>query len=128
MSGGNWRCSSPGTRCQRGAGGIWEPRVCRIAGWKRAIREPGRLQSPDPCLQGAREFRSDFSHRRLYPLCDQGESRTTPLYVDHQSVNGEPHPLISVPVAYFPAWVVNSPDGRQALSDYMSRFPSRPVL
>lgn len=60
---------------------------------------------------------------RLYPLCDRGESRTTPLYVDYQSLYGKPHPLISVPVAYFPAWVVNSPDGRQALSDYMSRFP-----
>jgi hypothetical protein len=37
--GGNWRClSSPSTRCQRGVGGIWQPRVRRIAAWTGTIR------------------------------------------------------------------------------------------
>jgi len=39
---------------------------------------------------------------RLAPLDDAGTSRRTPLYVDHQVVDPDPHPLVSVPVAYFP--------------------------
>jgi hypothetical protein len=60
---------------------------------------------------------------RLHPLCDCGESRTTPLYVDHRSTFDEAHTLINVPVAHFPAWVVNSPDCRKALAAYLTRFP-----
>ena len=60
---------------------------------------------------------------RLYPLRDPGGSRRTPLYVDHLSLYAEPHPLISVLVAYFPPWVVTSPDGSKALAAYMSGFP-----
>ena len=60
---------------------------------------------------------------RLSPLGDASGPRTTPLYVDHRSVCPEPHPLISVPVAYFPPRVVNSPDGSKALAVYMRGFP-----
>jgi len=75
--------------------------------------QPVMLSDVWDCLPG----------NRLYPLRDPGGSRTTPLYVDHRSLYAEPHPLISVPVAYFPPWVVNSPDGSKALATYMSGFP-----
>jgi hypothetical protein len=39
---------------------------------------------------------------RPAPLGDDGMSRRTPLYLDHQVLHPDPHPLVSVPVAYFP--------------------------
>jgi hypothetical protein len=59
---------------------------------------------------------------RLTPLTDD-ESRRCPLLVDTQRMHGEPHPLASVPVLYFPPWVVDSPHGRQSLVEYLEAFP-----
>lgn len=59
---------------------------------------------------------------RVAPLRDTGTSRRTPLYVAHLSLNREPHPLASAPVAYFPPWVVSSPEGGQTLVDYLAAF------
>ena len=53
--------------------------------------QPVTLSDVWDCLPG----------NRLYPLSDLSGSRTTPLYVNHRSLYAEPHPLISVPVAYF---------------------------
>jgi hypothetical protein len=63
---------------------------------------------------------------RLAPLDDAGTSRRTPLYVDHQVVHPDPHPLVSVPVAYFPPWVISAADGRTALASYLEAFPDAP--
>jgi hypothetical protein len=38
-------------------------------------------------------------------------------------MHGEPHPLATVPVMYFPPWVVDSPHGRQSLREYLAAFP-----
>ncbi|MFI1259259.1 YaaC family protein [Streptomyces netropsis] len=48
--------------------------------------------------------------------------RVTPLFADHESVYGEDHPLVSVPVCDLPAHVLDAGD-RLALDDYLSAFP-----
>lgn len=59
---------------------------------------------------------------RLTPLEDTGKARRTPLYLDHEALNPDPHPLVSVPVAYFPPWVISAADGR-VLASYLAAFP-----
>ena len=60
---------------------------------------------------------------RLTPIGEDSPSRRTPLYVDHYHAFTDPHPLVSVPVAYFPPWVVSSEDKRSALTEYLAPFP-----
>jgi hypothetical protein len=61
---------------------------------------------------------------RLAPLADEDDkSRRCPLLVDTTRMHGEPHPLATVPVMYFPPWVVNTPDRRQSLTRYLAAFP-----
>jgi hypothetical protein len=62
---------------------------------------------------------------RLTPLDDAGESRRTPLYLDHEVLDPGPHPLVSVPVAYFPPWLISAADG-WALDSYLRAFPDAP--
>lgn len=61
---------------------------------------------------------------RLAPLEDAGEARRTPLFIDHRFLDREPHPLVSVTVAYFPPWVVKAADGHAALAAYLESFPT----
>lgn len=46
-----------------------------------------------------------------------------PLWVVPPDEFIEPHPLVSVPVVYFPPWVVTSPEGHTSLLDYLASFP-----
>ena len=62
---------------------------------------------------------------RLTPLDDAGRSRRTPLYLDHEALDPDQHPLVSVPVAYFPPWVIGAGDGR-TLDSYLQAFPDAP--
>jgi hypothetical protein len=62
---------------------------------------------------------------RLTPLDDAGRSRRTPLYLDHEALDPDQHPLVSVPVAYFPPWVISAGDGR-TLDSYLQAFPDAP--
>ena len=62
---------------------------------------------------------------RLTPLDDAGQSRRTPLYLDDEFLDPDPHPLASVPVAYFPPWLISAADGR-ALDSYLRAFPDAP--
>jgi hypothetical protein len=61
----------------------------------------------------------------LTSLDDTSKSRRTPLYLDHEALDPDPHPLASVPVAYFPPWLVSAADGR-ALDSYLRAFPDAP--
>jgi hypothetical protein len=63
---------------------------------------------------------------RFSPLDDAGVSRRTPLLVDHQFTDPEPHPLVSVAVIYFPPWVATA-DGSAALDSYLKAFPDMPA-
>jgi len=130
LTGDRWELAGHGIRCDaatlRGPLPDIRLEVGKAGGKTSFVRVSELLGSspwdgPDPVRLS--EVWDCLPDNRLHPLRDLGESRTTPLYVDHQSLYDEPHPLISVPVAYFPAWVMNSPDGRQALTAYMSRFP-----
>jgi hypothetical protein len=60
---------------------------------------------------------------RLVPLNDRDQSRRGPLLVVPPDQFIEPHPLVSVPVVYFPSWVVASPEGRTNLLGYLESFP-----
>lgn len=60
---------------------------------------------------------------RLVPLCEQGESRRTPLYAEYRDLFSEPHPLVHVPVVGFPSWVMNATDTQKILANYMASFP-----
>ena len=79
---------------------------------------------PDSITLGA--LWDSLPESRLSPLDDTGPARRTPLLVDHQFVDPEPHPLVSVTVAYFPPWVVSAGDGRKALDSYLKAFPDAP--
>jgi len=62
---------------------------------------------------------------RLTPIGVDDRSRRTPLYVAdyHVSDDDDPHPLVSVPVAYFPPWVIDASDGHRAMVEYLNEFP-----
>ena len=62
---------------------------------------------------------------RLTPLDDTGRSRRTPLYLAHEALDSGRHPLVSVPVVYFPPWLINAPDS-PALDSYLHAFPDAP--
>lgn len=62
---------------------------------------------------------------RLTPLDDARQSRRTPLYLDDEFLDPDPHPLASVPVAYFPPWLTSAAGGR-ALDSYLRAFPDAP--
>jgi hypothetical protein len=59
---------------------------------------------------------------RGWPLRDD-RTRRTPLYVDGRNLYPDEHPLLSVPVCYFPPWLVNSVQGSADLVEYMAAFP-----
>lgn len=56
------------------------------------------------------------------PLLDKGRMRRTPLWIEHRDLYSERHPLASVPVVGFPPWVIEAPNGRDALDDYLKSF------
>jgi hypothetical protein len=70
-----------------------------------------------------RQFWDAIPGNRDNSLVDD-DSRRTPLYVDHTGLYGEPHPLATVPVCYFPPWVISAEDGREALDSYLAAFPT----
>jgi hypothetical protein len=65
----------------------------------------------------------NLPENRLSPLNNGGESRRVPLFVEHRDMFVEPHPMVSVPVVYFPPWVVTSPQSRTSLANYLASFP-----
>ncbi len=132
LVGDGWELSGHGIRCDPGSLSGPLPDVQLEAakpGGKASFARLSELLG-SPLWAGPQQITlSDLwdclPDNRLHPLRDPSGSRTTPLYVDYQSLYAEPHPLISVPVAYFPPWVMNSPDPSTALAVYMSRFPAR---
>lgn len=72
-----------------------------------------------------RLLRNLLPDNRLTPLDYAGRSRRTPLYLDHEALDPDQHPLVSVPVAYFPPWVISAEDNR-ALDSYLQAFPDAP--
>jgi hypothetical protein len=44
------------------------------------------------------------------------------VWVDHTEITPDPHPLVSVPIIYFPPWLISAPDG-QVLASYLEAFP-----
>ncbi len=56
------------------------------------------------------------------PLGPDGSSRRLPLLVEHRDIDEE-RSTVSVPVVGFPAWVIQSSQGRKALNKYLSGFP-----
>jgi len=78
-----------------------------------------------PLWDGSIAFNSfwdSIPETRLSPLAED-QSRCTPLYVEETSIYGDPHPLATVPVVYFPPWLVSSDDGREDLDRYLAAFP-----
>ena len=69
-----------------------------------------------------RVFWDSIPETRLRPLVDD-QARRSPLYVDETSIYGDPHPLATVPVAYFPPWLISSDNGRKDLDRYLDAYP-----
>jgi hypothetical protein len=61
---------------------------------------------------------------RLAPIGDDDKSRRVPLYVVDGSITDDPHPLVSLPVVYFPPWVIDAADGYQAMVEYLTAYPA----
>jgi hypothetical protein len=60
---------------------------------------------------------------RLVPLEDTGKERRVPLGVGEPELFMEPHPLVSVPVVYFPPWVLASENPRASMIKYLESYP-----
>jgi len=60
---------------------------------------------------------------RLNPIGAEDRERRTPLYVAEESILDDPHSLVSVPVAYFPPWVIAATDRYEAMIEYLNAFP-----
>ncbi len=58
------------------------------------------------------------------PPDDADTSRRTPVHVDHLGVDSDPHPLVSVPVAYFPPRVTPQAAGSSP-GAWTGRSPAR---
>ncbi len=70
------------------------------------------------------ELWDNLPENRLTPLRDAGESRRTPLYIEHRSLwPPDPHPLVSAPVVYRPPWVISSTDAGATLGRYLAAYP-----
>jgi YaaC-like Protein len=78
-----------------------------------------------PLWDGSIAFRffwDSIPETRLRPLVDD-QVRRSPLYVDETSIYGDPHPLVTAPVVYFPPWLISSDNGREDLSKYLDSYP-----
>jgi YaaC-like Protein len=78
-----------------------------------------------PLWEGSIVFRifwDSIPETRLRPLVND-QARRNPLYVDETSIYGDPHPLATVPVVYFPPWLINSDNGRVDLDQYLDAYP-----
>jgi hypothetical protein len=85
-------------------------------------RGPSPLRpKPDSITLGA--LWDSLPENRLSPLDDTGAGRRTPLLADHQFVDPEPHPLVSVTVAYFPPWIVSAGTAGKRWTPTWRRFP-----
>lgn len=60
---------------------------------------------------------------RESPLVETGNTRRTPLHVAYRAINSEPHPLVSVPVDYFPPWITSATNPHEAFLEYLEAFP-----
>jgi hypothetical protein len=122
-----WRLSGHGITA-RGLDGPLAEIAVRCTGAGRSgsfVRLSELLDSPvwrDPDSVAFGSLWDCVPGNRLAPLVDD-ESRRCPLLVDTARMHGEPHPLATVPICYFPPWVVSSPDGRQRLAAYLDAFP-----
>jgi hypothetical protein len=67
-------------------------------------------------------FWDSIPENRFARIADDHDRRT-PLAVDHRSLYYE-HQLASVPVFPFPPEVISAKDGRHALEEYLSAFPT----
>lgn len=78
-----------------------------------------------PLWDGSIAFRffwDSIPETRLRPLVDD-QARRSPLYIDETSIYGDPHPLATVPVAYFPPWLISSDNRREDLDQYLDSYP-----
>ena len=61
---------------------------------------------------------------RLTPLDDRGEvAANAPFTLTKSALFIEEHPLVHVPVVFFPPWVVTSSQSRKSIADYIASFP-----
>jgi hypothetical protein len=67
-------------------------------------------------------FWDSIPETRLRPLVDD-RARRSPLWVDETSIDEDPHPLATVPVIYFPPWLINSDHGHDDLRLYLDSYP-----
>ncbi|NUK09406.1 hypothetical protein HRW18_15615 [Streptomyces lunaelactis] len=58
------------------------------------------------------------------PLQDTGTARRTPLKTVPSFISQDPHPLLSVPVDYFPSWVAEAERPQEALERYLAAYPT----
>jgi hypothetical protein len=78
-----------------------------------------------PLWDGSIAFRlfwDSIPETRLRPLVDD-QARRSPLYVDETSIYGDPHPLATVSVVYFPPWIIDSDNRREDLHQYLAAYP-----
>ena len=83
----------PGVRVQAGKGGAAPAVSCACRSCSARRCGPGEPLA----LSLLWDLLPD---NRLTPLDDTGRSRRTPLYLDHEALDPDQHPLVSLPVAY----------------------------
>jgi hypothetical protein len=128
-TGDSWRLKGHGLRCPSLTGPLADvTAVADSAGSKGSFVRLSELLSSRLWEKGGAppmsELWDNLPENRLTPLSDAGESRRTPLYVDHRSLwPPDPHPLVTAPVIYLPPWVISTTDGGATLDRYLSAYP-----
>jgi hypothetical protein len=129
-SGDGWQMRGHGLHCQPGS--LYGP-LSDIRIWSNSPSSKGSFVKLSALLDSPvwgkeshitlTDFWDSLPENRLSPLHDRGESRRTPLYVEHRDLFSDPHPIVHVPVVFFPPWVINAPDSSKSLADYIASFP-----
>jgi len=135
LVGDGWELSGHGIRCDPGSLRGPLPHIqlqaAKPGGKTSFVRLSELLGSPlwaDSQQVTLSDLWDCLPDNRLYPLRDPSGSRTTSLYVDYLSMYAEPHPLISVPVAYFPPLGGELPGQQQGTGRLHEPVPRRPAL
>lgn len=120
-----WRLSGHGIYAKDLHGSLADIAItCDPADGKGSFAKLSQILN-SPLWKGSITFRSlwdSIPENRLIPLVED-QLRRVPLYIDIRDIYDDPHPLATVPVVYFPPWLVSSENGREELDLYLDAFP-----
>jgi hypothetical protein len=120
-----WRLSGHGVYALNLDGPLANVAIKRDPAGKRSSFARLSQILDSPLWDGSVDFKrfwDSIPEARPVPLVED-HARRVPLYVDISAIFGDPHPLATVPVVYFPPWLISSRKGREGLDSYLEAYP-----